>query len=83
MWFNIRCHCIKRKFGCKATRFRIDSGYLVIRDLQTKLRRCTKCLELINPKSVKERKSTVSEREWQPPTAETYSREDALKAEKD
>jgi hypothetical protein len=42
-----------------------------------------KCLELINPKSVRERKSMVSEREWLPLTVETYSREDALKAEKD
>ena len=51
--------------------------------MQTKLRRCRKCLELINPKSVRERKSTASEREWLPLTEETYSREDALKAEKD
>ena len=42
-----------------------------------------KCLELINPKSVRERKSMVSEREWLPLMVETYSREDALKAEKD
>ena len=41
------------------------------------------CLELINLKSVRERKSTVSEKEWQPPMEETYSREDVQRAEKD
>ncbi len=51
--------------------------------ITTNLRRCRKCSELINPKSVRERKSTASEREWQLLMAEMYLREDALKAEKD
>jgi len=47
------------------------------------LRRCNKCSELTSPKSVREKKSTASEREWLLLMAETYLREDALKAEKD
>ena len=42
-----------------------------------------KCLELTSPKSVREKRSMASEREWLLLTAEMYSREDALKAEKD
>ena len=51
--------------------------------INTNLRRCNKCSELTSPKSVREKKSTASEREWLLLMAETYLREDALKAEKD
>ena len=40
--------------------------------IKTNLRRCRRCSELINPKSVRERKNTVSEREWQLLMAETF-----------
>ena len=58
--------------------FRTISRY----GMKTTTRRCKKCSELINPKSVREKKSTASEREWQLLTAEMSSREDALRAEK-
>ena len=60
-----------------------DSGYITMSGINTSLRRCNKCSELTSPKSVREKKSTASEREWLLLMAETYLREDALKAEKD
>ena len=42
-----------------------------------------KCSEPINPKSATEKWSTVSEREWQTPTAEKFLKEDVRRAEPD
>jgi len=41
------------------------------------------CLEHISPRKDTEKRSTASEREWLPLTAERFSREDVPKAEQD
>ena len=64
--------CKSENVGCETIRFRYWSA-----------RRCQTCLELINLKSVRERRSTVSEREWRPLTAETFSRDVVQRAERD
>jgi len=46
-------------------------------------RRCTRCLEHINPRSVTERWSMVSGKEWKLQTAEKCLKEDAQRAESD
>ena len=43
----------------------------------------SECSELTNPKSVREKRSTVSEREWRLQTAETFSRDVVQRAERD
>ena len=40
--------------------------------IKTNLRRCIRCSEPISLKSVREKKSTASEREWQLLTVETF-----------
>ena len=83
MWLNIRCHCVKALFWLYSNTLPEKVPDISQSGIKTNLRRCKKCSELINPKSVREKKSTASEREWLLLMEETYSREDALKAEKD
>ena len=73
----------KREFCPWQTLPEKDSGYITMSGIIEHLRRCNKCSELTSPKSVREKKSTASEREWLLLMAETYLREDALKAETD
>jgi len=70
LWFNIRCHCVKAYFWLKSNTLPDHSGHLESRD-ENKIKEVQEsCSEPINPKSVREKKSTASEREWQLPMAE-------------
>lgn len=75
---TLRVFAFFRAPFCQRSPGRSKTGYF-----EHRKRRGNRWKEPISPKNCRERKFTASAKEWKPPTAGKFSREDATKAERD